>query len=82
MSRLALVTYSFALMLMVGWLLTVGQSIILPVLVGIIAVYILTTAAEAMVQVPVLGALPRRWRRFLVLLAFAAAVLVLSLIHI
>ncbi|WIY26701.1 AI-2E family transporter [Parasedimentitalea psychrophila] len=78
MSRLAMVTYSVALMLMMGWLLIVGQSILLPVLVGIIAVYILTTAAEALVRVPVLGALPRRWRRFLVLLAFAAAVLVLA----
>ncbi|PCJ07181.1 MAG: AI-2E family transporter [Rhodobacteraceae bacterium] len=78
MSRLAIVTYSVALMLMVGWLLVVGQSIILPVLVGIIAVYILTTAAEAMVRVPVLGRLSRRWRRFLVLLAFTAALLVLA----
>lgn len=73
-----MVTYSVALMLMVGWLLRVGQSIILPVLVGIIAVYILTTTAESMLKLPVLGRLPRRWRRFLVLLAFTMAVLVLA----
>ncbi|TLP68760.1 AI-2E family transporter [Parasedimentitalea maritima] len=78
MSRLAMVTYSVALMLMLGWLLQAGQSIVLPVLVGIIAVYILTTAAEALVRVPVLGLLPRRWRRLLVLLAFTFAVLVLA----
>jgi len=78
MSKLAMVTYSVALMIMVGWLLIVGQSIMLPVLVGIIAVYILTTAADAMVRIPVVGRLPRSWRRLLVLLAITAAFLLLA----
>ncbi len=78
MSRLALVTYSLALLLMVGWLLTAGQSILLPILIAIIAVYILTTAAEVLEQVPVIGSLPRTIRRLLVLLAILAAFMVLA----
>ncbi len=70
--------YSVALVIMVGWLLVIGQSILLPVLVGLIAVYILTTAAEALLPVPVIGHLSRRWRRLLVLLAFLVLVLWLA----
>lgn len=78
MSRLALVTYSFALMLMLGWLLVVGQSILLPVLVGVIAVYILTTAAEALVPLPVIGRLPHRWRRLRALALVTLGFLILA----
>lgn len=78
MHRLAMVTYSVALLLMLGWLLIQGQAILLPVLVGIIAVYILTTAAEAMAAFPVVGRLPRRWRRLTVLLGMVSAFLVLA----
>lgn len=78
MSRLAQVTYSLALLLMLGWLLVAGQSILLPVLVGVIAVYILTSAAEAMVPVPIIGRLPRRWRRFLALVFVTLGFLILA----
>jgi AI-2 transport protein TqsA len=77
-SRLALVTYSLALILMVGWLLVAGQEILLPVLVGIIAVYILTTAADALVPVPLIGRLPRRLRRLLALLLITLGFLILT----
>lgn len=76
--RLALVTYSFALLLMLGWLLVAGQSILLPVLVGIISVYILTTAAEALVPFPIVGKLPRRWRRLLALILFTLGFMILT----
>lgn len=78
MNRLAVVTYSVALLLMVGWLLIIGQEILLPVLVAVIAVYILTTAAEALVRAPLIGRLPRRWRRLLVLLGFVIILLWLA----
>lgn len=78
MSRLALVTYSIALLLMVGWLLTAGQAILLPILVAIISVYILSTAAEAMGRLPVLRLFSRTARRFLVLLGFVTAFLLLA----
>ncbi|WP_297340147.1 AI-2E family transporter [Pseudophaeobacter sp.] len=77
-SRLALVTYSLALILMVGWLLVAGQEILLPVLVGIIAVYILTTAADALVPVPLIGRLPRRLRRLLALVLITLGFLILT----
>ncbi|MDK3017688.1 AI-2E family transporter [Pseudodonghicola flavimaris] len=77
-NRLMVTTYSVALMLMIGWLLRVGQSILLPVLVAVIVVYILTTAADAMVRLPVLGRLGRRWRRLIVLAAILAGVLILA----
>ncbi|GGH28133.1 Predicted PurR-regulated permease PerM [Cribrihabitans marinus] len=77
-NRLASVTLSMALILMIGWLLKVGQAILLPVLVAIIAVYVLTSAADALVRVPVIGRLPRRWRRLLVLAGIVALFLMLA----
>ena len=77
-NTLATVTYSVALVIMVGWLLRVGQSIMLPVLVGVIAVYVLVTAAETMERLPFVGQLGRAWRRGLVLVLFSGAVLLLG----
>ncbi|MCD9147165.1 AI-2E family transporter [Pseudophaeobacter flagellatus] len=77
-SRLAQVTYSLALILMLGWLLVAGQAILLPVLVAIIAAYILTTAADALVPVPLIGRLPRRLRRLLALVIFTLGFLILA----
>jgi predicted PurR-regulated permease PerM len=71
-------TFSVALVIMAGWLLVVGQGILLPVLVGIIAVYVLNRAAEALLRLPVLGRLPRRIRRLLVLLGGITGVVVLA----
>lgn len=79
-STLTVVTHSVALMIMVGWLLRVGQSVLLPVLVGVIAAYILVTAAEALGHVPGLRRLGRGWRRALVLTLFLFAVLGLGAI--
>lgn len=77
-NRLMVTTYSIALMLMIGWLLRVGQSILLPVLMAVIVVYILTTAADAMVRLPLIGRLGRRWRRLIVLIGIVAGVLILA----
>ncbi|MCX7288303.1 MAG: AI-2E family transporter [Rhodobacterales bacterium] len=71
---------AFALVLMVGWLLIVGQAIILPIVLAIIAVYILTTAAEALGRVPVVRHLPSVVLHGLVLLLFTLAVVALALI--
>ena len=78
LGRLIGTTCSVALMLMIGWLLHVGQPILLPVLVAVIVVYILTTAADAMEQLPVVGRLDRRWRRLIVLLGMLVGVLILA----
>jgi len=64
--------------LMTGWLLVIGQAIILPVVTAIIAVYVLTTAAEALGRVPLIGWLPSVARHGLVLLGFTLAMLALA----
>ena len=71
---------ALGLVLMVGWLLVIGQAIILPVVMAIIAVYLVTTAAEALERVPLIGRLPDVARRGLVLLGFTLAVLALALV--
>ena len=71
---------ALGLVLMVGWLLVIGQAIILPVVMAIIAVYVVTTAAESLERVPLIGRLPAVARRGLVLLGFTLAVLALALV--
>jgi AI-2 transport protein TqsA len=71
---------AFGLVLMMGWLLIVGQAILLPIVLAVIAVYILTTAAEALGRVPVAGRLPLVIRHGLVLLSFTLAVGALALV--
>lgn len=78
LNRLILITCSFALIIMTGWLLVIGQAILLPVLVAVIVIYVLTTAADAMIAVPFLGALSRRWRRLIALFGITLAVLWLA----
>lgn len=77
-NRLVTITCSVALSIMIGWLLYVGQSILLPVLLAVIAVYILTTTADALGDVAGFRHLGRRLRRVLVLIAILALLLVLS----
>jgi len=69
---------ALGLVLMSGWLLVIGQAIILPVVMAIIAVYVLTTAAEALGRVPLIGLLPSVARHGLVLLGFTLAMLALA----
>lgn len=77
-NKLIAATFSVALVIMVGWLLKVGQGILMPVLVGIISVYVLTSAAEGLLRVPVLGRLPRKLRRMLVLFLAILGLLLLA----
>jgi predicted PurR-regulated permease PerM len=71
---------ALALVLMTGWLLAIGQAIILPILLAVIAVYVLTTAAAALGRVPVINRLSSVLLHALVLLAFTAAVIALALV--
>jgi len=64
---------AIALILMTGWLLFAGQSIVLPIVTAIITVYILTTASELIGRQPVLRRLPGFVRHLVVLLIFTAA---------
>ena len=68
------------LALMLGWLLVAGKPILLPIFMAIIAVYVLTTAADALGRMPVLGRLPGFVRHLIVLLAFIAALIGFGLV--
>ncbi|MBT9385973.1 AI-2E family transporter [Pseudooceanicola sp. CBS1P-1] len=59
---------------MIGWVLWVGQPVLVPVLAALISVYVLSAAAASMERVPLLGRLPPWVRRALVLVLFALAV--------
>lgn len=61
-----------------GFLLIIGKGVLLPILAAVIVVYILVSASEALGRVPGIGRLPTPLRRGLVLLAFAAALFVLT----
>jgi predicted PurR-regulated permease PerM len=73
-------TYATALALMTGWILWVGRPVLVPVIAAIIAVYILSTAAENMKSVPGFKRLPGVARRAIILLAFALGVVLLFLL--
>lgn len=77
-NRLVTITCAVALSIMVGWLLYIGQTILLPVFLAVIAVYIITTAADVLGEVSGFRLLGRRLRRLLVLIAILALILVLS----
>ncbi|MFN8831374.1 MAG: AI-2E family transporter [Labrys sp. (in: a-proteobacteria)] len=64
----------------IGWLLVIGKGLLLPIVAAVIAVYVLTTAADAMGRVPVLRLLPLVVRRLLVLVIFALAIAMLGLV--
>jgi predicted PurR-regulated permease PerM len=69
-ARFATFVLAVLLAFIVVWVLVIGQGLILPIFTAIISVYILSTAAEAMGRLPVLGLLPSIVRRLLVLVGF------------
>ncbi|MDO5090950.1 MAG: AI-2E family transporter [Cardiobacteriaceae bacterium] len=66
--------------IMTGWLLHIGQDLLIPILVALIAVYVLVAAADWLARVPLVGRWPVWARRVLVLLGFFAAGFVLVMI--
>ncbi|MTI01938.1 AI-2E family transporter [Roseibium sp. RKSG952] len=64
---------------LVGWLLVLGKSILLPVLLGIIGIYVLDSTASAVGRVPGLRGIPRRLRRLLALLTIFLIVFLMAM---
>ena len=64
------ITYLTALLIMLGYILHIGKPVILPVLIALIALYILSNVTDRLGRVPVIGRLPALLRRLIVLLAF------------
>jgi AI-2 transport protein TqsA len=69
-SRFTTVFQACFLAALVGWLLVVGKDLILPIFAAVIATYVLTSAADAMARLPVLGRLPPLVHRILLVIAF------------
>ncbi|TFL19619.1 AI-2E family transporter [Jannaschia formosa] len=62
----------------IGWLLWVGQAILLPIIAAIITLYILSAAAGGLGRVPGFGWTPGWLRRVIVLLLFLGGAVALS----
>ncbi len=75
---LALLVNAALLVVLLGFLLIVGKPVLLPILAAVIAVYVLMDASEALGRLPLVGRFSGGVRRFLVLLLFTAAVLLLA----
>ncbi|WP_299822083.1 AI-2E family transporter [uncultured Jannaschia sp.] len=68
------------LVLLVGFLLVIGKTVLLPILAAVIVVYVLVSASEALGRLPLVGRLPQGPRRALVLLLFAGAFIALTFV--
>ena len=51
------------LAVMIGWVLYIGQSILIPVIASVIVAYILMTLARRMAELPLIGRAAPGWLR-------------------
>ncbi|MDN2568369.1 AI-2E family transporter [Aquibium sp. A9E412] len=77
LKKLQLSFYLTAFAALICWILYVGQAVILPIAVAVIAAYVLSTAADAIGRLPVVGRAPT-WLRYLA--ALLVFVLLLALV--
>ncbi|MAX72885.1 AI-2E family transporter [Alterinioella nitratireducens] len=77
-NTLSTLVNAMLMVVLAGYLLKVGQPVLLPILAAVIVVYVLVNLSEALGRLPVIGRLPAALRRFLVLLAFTAALFALT----
>lgn len=69
--------YAMAIAIMGGWLLYVGRSIFISIIAAVISLYLLSAAADGLGRMPLVRHTPAWARRTLVLVGFAAAVVLL-----
>lgn len=67
-----------ALVILIGWLLVAGRTVLLPIVTALISVYVLAAATEALGRLPVTRVLPVFLLRVVVLVGFAGIVLVFA----
>ena len=72
------IVLALALVALVGFFLIVGKSLLLPIFVAVISVYVLIAASDALARLPGGKHLPEAVRRAIVLALFLLAVLVLG----
>ncbi|TNJ40628.1 AI-2E family transporter [Phaeobacter sp. B1627] len=75
--RIEKATHALALCIMVVWLLWIGQTIMLPLVYAIIALYLIFGVTTALCRIPFLDRIPKTLLRLLVLLAITVGFLVL-----
>ncbi len=68
--RLTQITAGVFLAILMGWVLVVGQAIILPALIGVISVYLWATAAKKLAKLPGFKKLSDRLLRIIVVILF------------
>ncbi|MEM7076089.1 MAG: AI-2E family transporter [Pseudomonadota bacterium] len=68
------IVLSLLLVILIGWLLYVGRTILLPIFVAIISVYLMVSATEALRRLPFVGTLPSVFLQIVVLAGFTAVV--------
>jgi len=69
------IVLSLMLAILIGWLLYIGKSVLLPIFVALISVYLMVSATDALRRVPIIGKLPSIALQVVVLAGFTAAVL-------
>lgn len=79
-SYLLTLVYAVLLVVLVGFLLVIGKSVLLPILAAVIVVYVLVSASEWLGRLPVLSRLPKGMHRAAVLLTFAGAFIALAFV--
>ncbi|MFV0408744.1 MAG: AI-2E family transporter [Paracoccus sp. (in: a-proteobacteria)] len=69
------IVLSLLLVALVGRFMVIGKSLLLPIVIAIISVYVLLAASDALGRFPLTCHLRERWRRLLVLALFLIAVI-------
>ena len=78
LEQFRILVYVSVFVTLIGFLLVIGKSILLPIFVAVISVYVLITVSNWLGRQPVIGALPGWGRRALVLFAFIVANIALT----
>lgn len=71
---------SVLLVVMVGWLLVIGKSLLLPIFIAVISVYVLVSASDRLGTLPVTRHFPEWARRIVVMAIFVLIIGALGLV--
>lgn len=79
-SRLMTLVLSLILVIALGYLLTVGRSVLIPIVTAVISVYIITTATSALQHLPGFRHMPTALLRIAVLVLFALLLYIFAVV--
>jgi len=77
---LTTIVQSLLLVILAGYLLYIGQGILLPIVTAVMSVYVMDAASNALARMPGLSRMPIVVLRALVLLGFAASIVALAIV--